>query len=71
MYSDATVTPGCYDGSVSWYDVRVAGGLVAATEFQHSHRMPVYGLKWVGKTGQEFLTGSQVTAILAFHWSIL
>ena len=51
------MAPGCYDGSVSWYDVRVAGGLVAATEFQHSHRMPVYGLKWVGKTGQEFLRG--------------
>lgn len=51
---------GCQDGSVCFYDTRsppyAASGV---TTFEEGHRDPVYGLRWVGKSGHEFLTGSQ------------
>ena len=50
---------GCYDGQVCFFDERTGPGHVGLTDFSNSHRDAVYGIKWVGKSGVEFLTGSQ------------
>ena len=50
---------GCYDGQVCFFDERTPPGHVGLTDFNNSHRDAVYGIKWVGKSGVEFLTGSQ------------
>ena len=50
---------GCYDGSVCWYDDRSYPLPCGATPFADSHRDAVFGVKWVGKSGMEFLSGSQ------------
>ena len=49
---------GCYDGAVSWYDVRSGPDPVATTTFTQSHNDAVFGLTWVGKLGTEFITGA-------------
>ena len=50
---------GCYDGQVCFFDERTPPGHVGLTDFTNSHSDAVYGIKWVGKSGVEFLTGSQ------------
>ena len=51
---------GCYSGSVCFYDTRCPPhGPSGVTTFEEGHRDPVFGLRWVGKAGHEFLTGSQ------------
>ena len=50
---------GCYDGQVCFFDERKPPGHVGLIDFTNSHRDAVYGIKWVGKSGVEFLTGSQ------------
>ena len=49
---------GCYDGGVSWYDVRAGPEPVASTTYSNSHTDAVFGLTWVGKLGTEFITGA-------------
>ena len=50
---------GCYDGQVCFFDQRTPQRWAGLIDFNNSHRDAVYGIKWVGKSGAEFLTGSQ------------
>ena len=53
------LSAGCYDGQVCFFDQRTPPQPAGLIDFYNSHRDAVYGIKWVGKTGSEFLTGSQ------------
>ena len=45
---------------VCWWDDRESSPLPAATtDFDTGHRDIVNAVRWVGKTGAEFMTGSQ------------
>ena len=49
---------GCYRGQVCWWDDRTGGYPEGVSEFETSHSDVVYFVKWIGKLGTEFFTGS-------------
>ena len=62
-YNDKTpslLAAGCYDGSVCCFDTRSSNSVcLGVSSFDESHQDSVYGVRWMGKTGHEFLSGSQ------------
>ena len=48
----------CYRGQVCWWDDRSGPSPEGMTSFESSHYDAVYFLRWMGKTGTEFFTGS-------------
>ena len=56
--SPSMVGGGCYRGQVCWWDDRSGSQPQAVTSFESSHQDAVYFVKWMGKLGTEFFTGS-------------
>ena len=48
----------CYRGQVCWWDDRSGPAPEGVTSFESSHHDAVYFLRWMGKMGNEFFTGS-------------
>ena len=49
---------GCYRGEVCIWDDRSGQDPEVVTSFESSHQDAVYFLRWIGKIGTEFFTGS-------------
>ena len=49
---------GCYRGQVCWWDERIGREPTGVSDFETSHTDAVYFVKWIGKVGTEFFTGS-------------
>ena len=50
---------GCYNGQVSWWDIRQGGQPQGEISLSSSHIEPVYKTMWIlSKTGSEFFTAS-------------